>query len=158
MVRPRNDHHAKKVEAWKQKNSGLSPSDQTQLFILGLQAVRTRALMTLSGVTVSAVIDRTLHECQEKHPALSFVATDALGLRFGKVADQNLKFSAPDIHLCLQEFLIELLDVFGKITADILTKNLHQELMRVTIQSIPVVNEMPLVLTLVPANKKKEQK
>jgi len=136
MVRQRNEIHAKQVEAWKEKNAELSSSEMTLLYVKAIQAVYKRSLGTLSLVTVVAVVDRTLHECKEKYPLLSAVESDAEGLHFGKMLNQLQNSKPEDSQKVLHEFLIELLDIFGKITAEILTRYLHQELMTVTKASL----------------------
>lgn len=132
MGRQRNELHLVQVEAWKKKNAGISSNDLTRLQIKAIQAVRLRSLATLSGVTVSAVIDRTLIETKEKFPILSGITIDAEGMHFLKLIEHTPNSQTDELQRALQELLIELLDVFGKITADILTKYLHQELMNVT--------------------------
>jgi len=132
MARQRNELHAKQVEAWKKKIGNLSPGETTLLLIKAILAIRKRSLVTLSGVTVTAVIDRQLFEAKEKFPVLMEVTNDSAGLYFGKFCETSLSSESDEAQNSLQEFLIDLLDVFGKITADILTKYLHRELMTVT--------------------------
>lgn len=120
------------VEEWKRKNSGLSSIEMTLSLIRAIQAIRQRTLSTLSNVTVSAVIDRTLFQCKEKYPVLAEITNETEGLNFQKFENQLYDSSLEDRQDALQEFLIELLEVFGKITANILTKYLIQELMSVT--------------------------
>ncbi|MEK6555934.1 MAG: hypothetical protein AABZ31_11880, partial [Bdellovibrionota bacterium] len=60
MARQRNELHIKQVEIWKKKNSGLSDKELPQLYINGILAVRRRSLITLSKVTVTAVVERIL--------------------------------------------------------------------------------------------------
>lgn len=131
MGRQRNELHLIQVEAWKQQNSAVSSHEMPRLQIKAIQAVRRRSLESLSNVTVTAVVDRTLLENQEKFPILSSVTYDAQGLQFNKLLEETHNSQSDELREALQELLIELLDVFGKITADILTKYLHQELMSV---------------------------
>ncbi|MEK6555061.1 MAG: hypothetical protein AABZ31_07470 [Bdellovibrionota bacterium] len=63
-----------------------------------------------------------------------------------------------DVQEALQELLLELLEVFGRITAEILTKNLHQELMTVTNQTSPKDLEPQAALSLGLARKNRDQK
>lgn len=157
-ARQQNDLHTKQVEAWKSKNSGLSNKELIQLFINGILAVRRRSLGTLSNVTVTAVIDRILLECQERFSVLSEIKNDSEGLHFSKFSDQIMDFKSNDVQEALQELLLELLEVFGNITADILTKNLHQELMIITHQTSPKDLEPQPALSLGLARKNRDQK
>ena len=153
-----NDLHLKQIEAWKKKNSNLSEKELPQLFINGIVAIHRKSLMTLSNVTVTAVVDRILHECQERFPALDTITNNSSGLHFKTFSDQIITEKPKDIQVALQEFLLELLEVFGKITAGILTKKLHQELMTVTIQALPQKLEPKAVVSLGLARKKRDLK
>ncbi len=120
------------IEAWKIKNSDISSDQKIHLLGAAVQAICRKSLETLSRVTVRAVVDRTLHECKEKFPALIKVTIDDEGLNFDLFFDHIHQSKDIEIENSLEYLLLELLEVFGKITAEILTKYLHQELMRVT--------------------------
>ena len=113
------------------------------LFVNAIQAVHKRSLNTLSKVTVGAVVDRTLHECQEKFPLLSKISSEPDGLHFTHFFDQIQKVKQQEVQDSLEYLLIELFEIFGKITAEILTKYLHQELMTVTYESAKIKSESP---------------
>lgn len=158
MAHQRNDLHIKQVEAWKNKNIGLSDKELIQLFINGILSVRRRSLATLSNVTVTVVVDRVLLESQERFSILSEIKNDSGGLHFNKFLDAINDFKPKDVQDALQEFLLELLEVFGKITAEILTKNLHQELMTVANKTAPKDVEPKEALSLSLARKNRDQK
>jgi hypothetical protein len=154
VTRIRNELHAEQIEACKSNQGILSTAERNQLFMLAIQAVRRRALLTLSGITVGLVIERTLHECKQNFPILSDVTSEARGLEFDKVLHDVQILKSEKFQEALQELLISLLDVFGKITAEILTKYLHHELMRVNIDSLdPKRNHQ---LELVKTNREKK--
>lgn len=136
MSRQRNELHLQQVEAWKKLNQGLSSEEMNQLFIKAILAVRLRSLKTLSNVTVTAVIDRTIRKAKEIFSILSEVSSDDTGIHFGPLLNQLTEAEKSEVQAVLQDLLIELLDVFGKITAEILTKYLHQELMTVTLETV----------------------
>lgn len=136
MSRQRNELHLQQVEAWKKLNQGLSSEEMNQLLIKAILAVRLRSLKTLSNVTVTAVIDRTIRTAKENFSILSEVSSDDTGIHFGPLLDQLTEAEKSEVQVVLQDLLIELLDVFGKITAEILTKYLHQELMTVTLETV----------------------
>lgn len=158
MARQRNELHTKQVAAWKNKNSGLTDKELSQLFINGILAVRHRTLATLSNVTVTVVVDRILLECQERFSILSEVTNDSEGLHFDKFSDKIHGFKPKTVQEALQELLLDLLEVFGKITADILTKNLHQELMTVTNQASNIDLAPLVAVPLSLARKNRDQK
>ncbi len=147
MFRQRNELHVEEVEIW-QKQFSLSTYDLTLLYIKAVLTIRKRALSTLSGVTVTAVVHRTLFECKEKFPVLEDIANDSNGLDFGKFIDQLNRNNPELAQKALQELLVVLLDVFGKITADILTKYLHQALMNVSPTSPPIDAESQTMILL----------
>ncbi len=136
MSRQRNELHLQQVEAWKKLNQGLSSEEMNQLLIKAISALRLRSLKTLSNVTVTAVTDRTIRTAKENFSILSDVSSDDTGIHFGPLLDQLTEAEKSEAQVALQDFLIELLDVFGKITAEILTKYLHQELMTVTLHTV----------------------
>lgn len=139
-------------------NGDLSPEQKTRLLVNGVESVRRTSLGILSGVTVTAVLERTLHECKDKHAVLAAITVDASGLDFRHFFEYARDQKTEVIQLALQDWLLEILDVFGKITADILTKYLHKELMTVTPDSVAPVLEAPAPRTLSITSKKREKK
>ncbi len=137
MSRQRNELHIKQVEKWKRKNGDLSDDQIAVLFMNGISAVRRKSLGTLSGVTVGAVIDRVLAESQQRFPVLSVIVSDQKGFHFN-IFIVRIKDVKPSlVQEALKELLLELLESFGRITSEILTKSLHQELMTITNQTSP---------------------
>lgn len=155
--RKRTDSIVEQVEVWKRNNGNLSSADLTLTFIKAIQAVRGRTLLTLSNVTVTAVIDRTLFECKEKYPALAEISNDSKGLNFQKFESQLYDVTLEDRQNALQELLIEILEVFSEITANILTKYLIQELMAVTHES-SAKNPDPQVVRKLSSLKNRDKK
>ncbi|MBC7754044.1 MAG: hypothetical protein H7Z71_07385 [Moraxellaceae bacterium] len=143
--RQRNELHVVQIELWKKKNANFSSDQMIHLFVNAIQAVHKRSLSTLSNVTVSAVIDRTLHECKEKFPLLSKISIEPEGLHFNHFLDQMPRVEQQEAQDSLEYLLIELFEIFGKITAEILTKYLYQELMTVTYEGAKIKSELPAV-------------
>jgi hypothetical protein len=158
MPRQRNEFHQKQVFAWRKSRAGLAPHEAISLLMNAIHAIRKRSVATLSNVTVTAVIDRTLHEAKEIHPALSDVKVDSAGIHFQVFLNRANALTPDQAEAALQYFLIELLDVFGKITAEILTKYLYQELLTVTheMEASQVQSTSPGAVALVKKNR--EQK
>lgn len=132
MNKQQNEIHLRQVELWRKKNEGLPPRELTLLYLKAIRMVYERSLQTLSRITVGAVIDRTLFECQERFPILAEVSTEEGVPQFAQFIGRTENSEPAVIQRALEDYLVELLSVFGKITADILTKYLHQELMKVT--------------------------
>lgn len=133
MTVHRNSTHEKQVQAWEKENTqGLRPDQLVQLFGSAIQAIEQRSLVTLSIVTVQVVVDRALHESLGKFPLLSAVQLEPQGLNFSGLVQTSEHTKADDVRDALRHFLVELLNVLGNITADVLTDPLHKELMGVT--------------------------
>lgn len=131
MPRQRNESHTRAVDSWMKAQADFNANNMTLLIATALQAVRTRSLATLSGITVLAVIDRVLHECAEVYPVLIPITSDSDGLHFNLFFEKAQNSQHDEGVIALKYLLIELLNALGKITADILTKYLHQELLAV---------------------------
>ncbi len=159
MTVHRNESHKKQVEAWESRRAkNVSSAELPQLYAKAIQAIERRSLSTLSRVTVLVVVDRAIHETKEKFPILVQLKVGSECLEFDDL------FDSPNVNLdelknALRELLIELLNVFGNITADILTRPLHKELMDVTSER-PLLVTVPHTLHSINAAKKKtrEQK
>jgi len=158
MTVHRNILHTEQVEAWEMKNAqSVSSKELPQLYAKAIQAIEQRSLATLSRVTVSIVIDRALHEIKEKFPTLDQVKATPEGIDF------SVLLGTPDLNSnelknAFREVLIELLNVFGNITGNILTGPLHKELMAVTHER-PLYSSVPQTLrSMNPAKNNRDQK
>ena len=129
---PSSDVHSNFVMTWENKtNIGLSKVNRLRLFEMAIHAVEKRSCVTLSNVTLLVILDRVLHHCRDKYPVLSEVSLDTHSLNFQKL--QNLEdHKLDDFIQALRYLLIEILKVLTRITADILTIPLHDELLKVT--------------------------
>lgn len=129
---PPSDAHSAFVQTWENNtNTGLSKVNRARLFEQAIHAVEKRSCLTLSNITLLVILDRVLHNCTDIYPMLSEVSLDAHSLNFQKL--QNLDdHELDDFIEALRYLLIELLRVLARITADILTIPLHNELLKVT--------------------------
>ncbi|HXH31935.1 MAG TPA: hypothetical protein VNJ01_14085 [Bacteriovoracaceae bacterium] len=117
---------------WERKNaSALTSKQKAQLFAKAILAIELRARVTLSNVTLLAILDRVLCQSKEMFPVLAearlsshFISFKALNLRDPVKPD--------DLAQALRFILLELFRVLGRITADILTIPLHKELHKVS--------------------------
>lgn len=125
-----NDIHSAVVMTWENKfKSGFSLEQRIRLFELALDAVEKRACTTLSSVTLLVVFDRVLHQSRDRYSVLSCISIESSSLKFTYEQTHN---DLKELLEALRFFLIELLRVLGRITADILTIPLHNELLKVT--------------------------
>lgn len=138
MNRKRNPTHDEVVQIWEEKNSkGLGSQELARLFSAAIRRIEQRSLVTLSSITIRVVVDRALHESREKFPILSVVTVDPSGLNCSELISQSQPYTPEQIGEALRYLLIELLNVIGSITADVLTAPLHKELMEVTYEHAP---------------------
>lgn len=136
MIAHHSDFHVKMVDTWEKKNtSGLAFEIKTQLFIKAIQAVEQRTLMTLSNVTLSAILDRVLNQSTDRFPILTEVRIGIDGLNFEELLNKSKHTKPEELLEALRFVLIELISVLGSITADILTTALQKELTKVTSNS-----------------------
>lgn len=158
MTVRRNDIHLKQVEAWELKNAeSVSASERPRLYAKAIQAIERRSLATLSHVTVLVVVDRAICETIELFPVLSRIKATTKGLDFSALLsdpDEN----RDELANAFRELLIELLNVLGNITADVLTIPLHKELIEVTNERPLFVAETQTLHSVNSATKKREQK
>jgi hypothetical protein len=128
----RNETHSKQVAIWESESAkGVSASNRVKLFVDAIKAIERRSLATLSNVTMMVVEDRAVHESKTKFPVLSELKIGYDGIDFTELLKSNNGNQSELICNALRFLLIELLNVVGNITADILTAPLHQELMTV---------------------------
>lgn len=129
--------HGQVVDAWLRRSGrDLSAEQLVQLFDVALRALLARTETTLGEVTLSAIVDRVLHNAVEGHPRFASLRFEA-----GKGIDcQALRAQAaamPDGELRegARFVLAELLTVLGNLTAEILTPELHAELTKITVEA-----------------------
>jgi hypothetical protein len=126
-----SDIHAQVVKEWFGLNAqGLSPAQKILLLEQAILAVEKRACGVLSTVTVMVVMDRVLHQSQEKFPILAQVSLKQHLLNTTLLDKEQ---HTENTIAALTYLLVQLLGILGRITADILTMPLHIELKRVTV-------------------------
>jgi hypothetical protein len=132
MIVHRSEAHANEVEAWEKRNAAsVSPDLLPQLYAKAIQAIHRRSLANLSGITMLVVLDRAIHEVAERHPSLLEIKAGSEAVDFGNFFRRN-EIGSAQLSAALRDLLIAVLTVIGNITADVLTKPLHDELMTVT--------------------------
>lgn len=135
--------HAACVDAWlAQAARGLSSPALRRLLETALSALWARTEKTLGEVTLTAIAGRVLYTGTEKFPFLSaFKIGSARGIAWGGAESLTPPLEAP-MREAVRFLLVEFLTVLGKLTAEILTPELHAELMGVTLpQAMHLVKE-----------------
>lgn len=133
MLVQRNDNHAKHVALWEKKRTKeLTVEDQIIVYGVAVNALEKKATATLSRVTLLVILDRVLHQSQKKFPILSDALIKDDTISFGPLVLNSKTKLDPESIEALRYFLVEFLNVLGRITADILTIPLHEELMKIS--------------------------
>ena len=129
------DENSQVVLKWEKENSeGLTLDQQVVLFEKGILAVEQRALKTLSSIGLMVILDRVLHQSIDKFDFLSEAkVTNGFSIEALLESDKNINLEK--LIEALRFFLIELLRVLGRLTAEILTQPLLRELQNVTFES-----------------------
>lgn len=122
--------HSACVRAWMEgAASGLSREDALVLFERALSALWQRAHRTLGEVTLSAIVDRVLHDVSAEFPLIAGLEVGPSGFRVDKLQNRDLDV----LDGAMRRTLVELLTVIGNLTADILTPGLHAALSSVSL-------------------------
>lgn len=131
MTSESDERHSKQVDAWIATHAGELPSEKLLLlFGEAVRAIRKRAAVTLSEVTLDAIFGRVLYTSQKKFPLLSKLKNESTGLDDLLAHAEDI--DRDEIQEAFRFFLVNLLTILGNLTADILTKPLYQELFKVT--------------------------
>lgn len=109
--------------------ASLPREQRLALFERALSALWGRTYRTLGEVTLSAIVDRVLHDVAEDHPLVSALEMVPGGFRVGELASGDLD----NLDEAIEVTLTELLTVIGNLTADILTPGLHATLSSVSL-------------------------
>jgi hypothetical protein len=127
--------HAAVVDAWLEgAMKDLQPELWIDLFAASLETLWISASETLGEVTLHAIVDRVLHNAGARFAFLATLEIKAHGeIRMdGLRARVDLRHDPELIH-GMRFVLVELLSVIGSLTAEILSPELHAELLRVAL-------------------------
>jgi hypothetical protein len=125
--------HAKCVDAWLTSSAyDLPLPDLVRLFEAALDALWNVTVTTLGHVTLTALAERILITASEKFLLLSSVKVEAAhGFQCGELSQQIGSLQASELIEAFRFVLVEFLTVLGRLTAEILTAELHAELSQV---------------------------
>jgi len=120
--------HENCVESWLQRSVDHdSPVELARLLYRATDALWDRAVTTLGTVTLTAIVGRVFHRAEARYPFLA--NTHGLASQ-RKGNDVNRIAGVPTSEVIdgMRFALIELLAVVGRLTAEILTPELHAAL------------------------------
>lgn len=136
---PDTRSHTQRVNIWmEQATKGLTSEQLVQLFEQALGALWRRANLTLGEVTLTAIVDRVLHNAAEKFPLLESLEVEASGVNCRLLREAANSESKGELTEGIRFALVEFFVVIGNLTAEVLTPALHSELSKVAFQdSVP---------------------
>lgn len=133
MPETHNDIHAKLIDDWeKAVATKIKQEQHIKLIEKAIKVVEARSLHTLSSITYSVIVDRVIHQSSKKYPLLLKTNLKSGSFNFKEVHQDN-SHSRQMVLEALRFLLLELLRILGRITAEILTTPLHQEILKVTL-------------------------
>lgn len=130
---PLEPDHAACVDAWMERsNQDRSPERRLQLFEAALGALWACIKTTLGDVTLTAIVQRVLYNAGKRYPAFSSLkVVPEGGIQCRELRERARVLDDPELKEGIRFLLVELLTVVGNLTAEILTPELHAELLRV---------------------------
>jgi hypothetical protein len=162
--KPDDTGHAAVVDAWIKRSIGSgSPGEPGEfrsspeivgMFGAALEGLWSRAVTALGTVTLTAIAERVLTTAAGRYPFLSVIDAHPNGdTRWRQQARDRLGLIAsPQLLEGARFGLIELLTVIGRLTAEILSEELHEVLLAVTAASVASSPDaQPTVLHVVPS-------
>lgn len=132
---PAEPSHIEVVDAWiKRSAERCSSSELVALFSAAIDELWGRAVTTLGTVTLAAITDRVLGMATGRYPFLSAINPRPNGDGRARQQAQERLALVPRAELLqgLRFAVIEMLSVIGRLTAEILSRELHGVLAAVT--------------------------
>jgi hypothetical protein len=121
--------HARAVADWLRKfPSSLSREQFINAVEFVFENVLAKTQITVSEITLSAVLDRVLYNSCVKYPILSELKLEDAKLNFSGFKKNLKSASHSEIKEAFQYFVTEFLFVIGNLTGEILTPILYNEL------------------------------
>jgi hypothetical protein len=132
---PERAHHAACVDACLER-SGKDPPPEVLLRFLevALGALWARTTTTLGEVTLTAIAERVLHTASETFPIFSSLKVEPSGgIPFREFRQRLSSVHDSGLTQGIRFVLVEFLTVLGHLTAEVLTPELHAELLNVAL-------------------------
>jgi len=131
--------HRAAVDAWiKQAIEGADTAELVELFRVAIETLWSRAVTTLGSVTLIAIAERVLATATRRYGFLSAINPRPNGDARWKQQLRERLAQVPRSELIegLRFAFVELLTVIGRLTAEILSPELHAALLEVTANSV----------------------
>ncbi len=125
--------HAACVDTWlKRTSEKLSAETRLPLFEAAFAALWASARITLDEATLAAIAGRVLQDARARFPLLASLELAPRGGIICPDPGARARLAEdPGLEAGIRFLLVELLTVLGKLTAEILTPELHATLLQV---------------------------
>jgi hypothetical protein len=140
---PDQAKHAAQIDAWMKRLPEHLESEQlASAFEQVFRALWRRTQVPLGYVTVSAIVDRVLHDTSKHYPVLAALKTEGeSGVQFGDFQKSVTAGDGQQVRDGMRFFLLRLLTVLGNLTGQILTPALYSELDKVTLDDLAATRQ-----------------
>jgi hypothetical protein len=129
------NQHSAIVDAWLERSAkDLSPELRLRLFEAALSTLWNRVKTTLGEVTLTAIAERVLHDTAEAFPLFSSLKVNPTrGFECRELSKRIGSVQSAELNKATRFVIVEFLTVLGRLTAEILTPELHAELSHVAL-------------------------
>jgi hypothetical protein len=153
------NQHAAIVDAWLERSAtDLSPELRLRLFDAALSALWNRVVSTLGEVTLTAVAERMLNDAAEAFPIFAHLTVEpGHGFQCRELRDRVSTVPGAELNDAFRFVIVEFLTVLGRLTAEILSPELHTELSHVALPQ-SVVQSTPGAAPASPRRRKERRR
>jgi hypothetical protein len=117
-----------KVESLLDQQVSVSDQDALlEVYEQFLHRIWERIMPTLGGVTVLAIVERSLVVTSEQYPSINTLHVSTEGLDFLQLREQAAGWTFPDDYEGLKQFIFRLMDILVALTGDILVQQLIRQ-------------------------------
>ncbi len=117
-----------KIEALLDQQVAVADQDALlEVYEQFLHRIWERIMPTLGGVTVLAIVERSLVVTSKQYPVISTLHVSPEGLDFRQLRQQAAGWTFPDDYEGLKQFIFRLLDILVALTGDILVQQLIRQ-------------------------------
>jgi hypothetical protein len=91
-----------------------------------------KAQVSVSDITLKAILDRVLHNSSSLYPLLSAIRIENSGLNFDELNINLRLYTEAEVKAAFHYLMTEFMFIIGKLTGEQLTPLLHKEIMNGT--------------------------
>jgi hypothetical protein len=127
----RLEHHSKFVSDWiRSATKGLLQEELLRTFEKAIDRLLAGTRISISEITMDAVLDRILDNCAESYPMMNQVFIEKTRFNFDDLRSEISKHRDEEIKSSFHYLITDFLFVIGNLTGEQLTPQLHLELFK----------------------------